>query len=312
MRLLTRLAAASALAATALLTAQAASVAAPAAPGAAAAAGLAAADSAPATADGGSCHVVLELVNGHWTAVTVCSTGSGSPGGPGSGPGGRNSAGVCTFTALPPGAAVPYPAPKGDRWAWEICTYKVGGVTVPGTAGFALVGKKATTANPGITPFDLLAQAEQELQIPQLAAATAPPRGRDGLVGLPEWFWVPRTEWHPVSSTVSVGPVWATVTATPGRISFSPGPGLPGVSCRGPGTVYNRRLPASAQHTNCSYSYAQPSTGQPHNAYPAAVTVSWDINWTGSGGAGGHVGTVPESFPFSVPVAQGEALVTSP
>jgi hypothetical protein len=305
-RLLTRLAAVSAAAAVAMLTAQAVSVAAPAAPASPAAVTAVAASSA------GGCHVVLELVNGKWIAVTVCSTGSGGGGSPGTGPGGGNSDGTCTFTPMPPGSVVPYPAPKGDRWVWEVCTYKVGGTTVPGTAGFALVGKNATTANPGITPQDLLAQAERELQIPQLAAATAPPRGRDGLVGLPEWFWIPRSEWHPVSSTVSVGPVWATVTATPGQVSFSPGPGLPGASCHGPGTPYNRRLAASAQHTSCSYIYDQPSTGQPGNAYPAAVTVTWSVNWNGSGGAGGHIGTVPESFPFNVPVAQGEALVTSP
>ncbi len=303
MRLLTRLTAVCAAAAAAMLTAQAVSVAAPAAPARPAMAGAQAS---------GSCHVVLELVNGTWTAVTICTSGSGNPGSPGSGSGGGNSDGSCTFTSLPAGAAVPYPAPKGDRWVWEVCTYKVGGVTVPGTAGFALVGKNATTAHPGITPQELLAEAERQLQIPQLTAATAPPRGRDGLVGLPEWFWIPRSQWHPVTSTVSVGPVWATVTASPGQVSFSPGPGLPGVSCPGPGAPYNRRLPASAQHTSCSYIYDEPSTGQPHNAYPAAVTVTWDVSWAGSGGVGGHIGTVPESFPFSVPVAQGEALVTSP
>jgi hypothetical protein len=72
-------------------------------------------------------------------------------------------------------------------------------------------------------------------------------------------------------------------------------------------------VPASAQHTDCSYSYAQPSAGQPGDAYQAAVVVTWRVSWTGSGGTGGVLDPalqVPAMFP--VRVAQGEALVTSP
>jgi hypothetical protein len=277
---------------------------------------LLSASAAPATAaaGGGNCRVVLELVNGKWTAITVCTGGNPKPGKPGSGshPGGSQTTGSCTLSALPRGYPVPYPAPKGDEWMWQVCRWYINGKLVPDTAGIVLVRKNGAGGHPAVSLREVLAMAEAQLQIPALAAATAPPRGKDGLVGLPEWFWIPPRQWRALHSTVSVAGVWATVTATPGRITFSPGAGLTGVTCAGPGTPYNPRLSAAEQSTKCSYTYGQPSTGQPGNAYQASVSVTWDVTWVGSGGAGGHVGTVQQAFPFRVPVAQGEALVTNP
>jgi len=97
----------------------------------------------------------------------------------------------------------------------------------------------------------------------------------------------------------------------PLSLSFQPGAGLSPVTCRGPGAAYNRQKPAAQQHTNCSYTYLQPSAGLPGNDYRASVTVTWRITWTGSGGAGGVLDpglAVPVGF--SIRVAQAEALVT--
>ena len=59
--------------------------------------------------------------------------------------------------------------------------------------------------------------------------------------------------------------------------------------------------------------YEQPSFGQPGNAYHASVTVAWRISWTGSGDEGGVLtAALPLRVSFSLRVAQGEALVTSP
>ncbi len=67
---------------------------------------------------------------------------------------------------------------------------------------------------------------------------------------------------------MSAGSVWAAVTAAPVRLTFQPGAGLSPVSCAGPGTAYNPRKPAAAQHTDCSYTYLRPSTGQPGDVLP--------------------------------------------
>jgi len=282
-----------ALAAVASLTALAPALAAalPAVPAGAAAA-------APAA---GGCHV--ERTPDGW--VVVCSNGSGIPGSPsGGGGGGGGGSDPCTLTSLPPGYPFPHPAPKGEKWMWMSCQ-------TPGQAGLVLVPTGSTTANPGVTPEQLMQMALASLKVPVPAPNTAPPRGDRGLVGLPEWVWLPQGSWHPVTAQVSVGPVWARVTAKPVSISISPGGGQPGVSCPGPGTAYDPRLPASAQHTDCSVTYLRSSLQQPRNQYQTSVTVTWTASWTGSGGAGGAINPpLTQTTTFGIRVAEGQALVT--
>jgi hypothetical protein len=256
---------------------------------------------------GGQCTVDL---GGQWVTVQ-CNYGGGSGGNPGGGGGGGKIITSCTFTALTEAQAknlgLAWPPPKGTSWALMDC---LGGKT--GAGPQAVLINNATGA-PRITPQQLLQQALSELQIPTLRPDTAPPRGKDGLVGLAEWFWVPAGDWHARSVTVSAGPVWATATATPIALSFQPGGGLAAVECRGPGTAYQSAKPASEQHSTCSYIYDQPSLGQPGNAYQASVVITWRVSWAGSGGAGGVLnGGLPVPFSFALPVAQGEALVTNP
>jgi hypothetical protein len=278
------------------------------------AAGLAVAGAWPAAAGGsgngsGGCD---PYING--TVVPVpCSSGGGT--GTGAGGGGAGGGGTvnhaCTFVSLDEGQAknlgLSWPPPKGQHWALMDC---IGSAT--GTGPQAVLISNATGA-PRVTPQQLLVQALRELIVPHLQPATAPPRGTDGLVGLPEWFWVPAGEWHARSVTVTAGPVWATAVATPTGLAVKPGAGLSPVSCAGPGTAYNSRRPSTQQHTGCSYTYQRPSAGQPDNVYHASLTVTWRVSWTGSGGSGGVLDAalgVPVGF--TIPVAQGEALVTSP
>jgi hypothetical protein len=250
---------------------------------------------------GGSCDPYVD-----GTVILVpCWFGAGAGDISGSGSGSTLDH-TCTFTALGEAQAkslgVSWPPPQGRHWALMDCG--------TGTGPQALLVPNATGA-PQVTPQQLV-HALGGLGVPYLRPATAPPRGTDGLVGLPEWFWVPASEWHMRSVTVSAGPVWATVTAAPLGLTVQPGTGLSPVTCTGPGAAYNRHKPAAQQHTNCSYTYLQPSAGLPGNAYRASVSVTWRVTWTGSGGAGGVLDprlAVPVGL--SIAVAQGEALVTS-
>ena len=265
-----------------------------------------AASAAPGLAGGGGCH--YQLVNGGFQFVCTDTTGTGGqPGSGGSGGGGGSAKSACTLTPLDQQQArflgLSWPAPKGHTWEAITCPggQPFGGVTLVNNA----------TGAPAVTPQQLSIIAIGELIIPDLQPRTAPPARRGGLVGLPEWFWVPRAVWGPVSRTVTAGPVWARATAMPTKIVFNPGGGRPGVTCTGPGTAWQPALPASAQHTACSYTYDQPSAGQPGNAYAASVTVLWNVFWVGSGGAGGTVANGrPVSTPITLRVAAGEALVT--
>jgi hypothetical protein len=258
-----------------------------------------------AAAAGGGC---APYVAG--TVIPVpCSSGSQSSGDSGAGGVGPSASGACTMVPLDQAQAqslgLPWPPPPGEAWALLDC---LGGAIGPGPQAVLV---SASAGAPQVTPEQLLIQALKELQVPSLAPATAPPRGADGLVGLPEWFWIPAASWHPLTVTVTAGPVWATVTATPARLNFNPGTGAGPVSCPGPGTAYDPAAAAAAQRSDCSYTYAQPSAGLPGDAFPASVTVVWQVAWTGSGGAGGVLAPAL-SVPVSVPirVAQAEALVT--
>jgi hypothetical protein len=258
---------------------------------------------------GGLCTVNL---GGQWITVQ-CVYGGGSGGNHpgGGGPPSKVNLG-CVLTPISQSTAVElglqWPPPKGFSWAFMDC---VGGRVAAGGALAVLVN--TATGAPQVTPQQLLQQALNELQIPTLRPHTAPPRGKDGLVGLPEWFWVPAGQWHPLSVTVTAGPVWATATASPVGLAFQPGDGLAPLTCTGPGTAYDAARPSSGQHSDCAFTYKQPSVGQPGNAYQASIAVTWNVSWTGSGGVGGVIDpglVVP--FPFAIPVAQGEALVSSP
>jgi len=262
---------------------------------------------AAASASSGGCG---PYVSG--TVIPIpCSSGSGTGGAVGTGGGGGGSGGAssCIIVVYTPaqvqqlGLGQP---PPGKEWAELAC----GGSTLPGVV---VILVSAATGTPRVTPQQLMIRAYGELEVPSPSPATAPPVGHDGLVGLPEWFWVPAAGWHPHSVTVTAGPVWATVTATPVGLSFQPGAGISPVTCQGPGTAYDPARPATSQHTGCSYTYLQPSAGLPGNVYQASVSVTWRVDWVGSGGAGGVLApalSVPARL--TIPVAQGEALVTTP
>ncbi len=281
-------------------------------------AGFALAGTWPAAASGGGsagsggCDPYID-----GTVVLVpCSSGGGTGGGGTSGGGGGAGDGgtanySCAFVpqdeAQAKNLGLSWPPPKGQHWALMDC---IGSAT--GAGPQAVLISNATGA-PRVTPRQLLVQTVGQLSVPHLQPATAPPRGTDGLVGLPEWFWVPASEWHARSVTVTAGPVWATVVAAPIGLAFKPGTGLSPVSCAGPGTAYNSRKPSAQQHTGCSYTYERPSAGQPENVYHASLTITWRVSWTGSGGSGGVLDAALGILAgFTIPVAQGEALVTSP
>jgi hypothetical protein len=167
-------------------------------------------------------------------------------------------------------------------------------------------------ANGGaVTPAALAQQALRELRPPLPIPQTAPPRASGhGLVGVPEWFWVPQAQWAPVTARVAVGAVWAAVTATPHRLTFSPGGGIAAQSCPGPGTAYNKSVPASTQNSACKYTYTASSATQPGAAYQVTVTITWTATWQGSGGAGGALAPLTTSASFPLRVDEGQALNT--
>lgn len=160
----------------------------------------------------------------------------------------------------------------------------------------------------GRSPEELAQRAAADLVLPVPVVRTAPPRGRDGLVGLPEFFWANRAGWRPHKRRAEAGGVWAQVTATPSRLVVRPGTG-DSLTCEGPGTPYDRsRVPADQDHS-CTFTYRRSSAGLSASAYRVTAEVVWTATWVGSGGAGGVLPSLTRSSSFPVRVAEAQALI---
>lgn len=157
-----------------------------------------------------------------------------------------------------------------------------------------------------VSPAELALAKWARMPIPAPVVRTAPPRGSDGLVGLPEWFWV--TNWHSQSGRVAARGVWVEVTARPQSMTIDPGHGRQAVRCSGPGTAYDKSRPAAAQHTNCSYTFSQSSLHEPGRAYRVRVSVTWGGTWRGSDGSGGVLPPLSRSTTFRLRVAEAQGL----
>lgn len=159
----------------------------------------------------------------------------------------------------------------------------------------------------GPSPQELAQRAAAHLVLPSPVVRTAPPRGHDGLVGLPEFFWADRAGWRPRTQRAEAGGVWAQVTARPSRLIVRSGDGG-SLACDGPGTPYDRsRAPAEQDHS-CTFNYRRSSAGLPDSAYRVTAEVVWTATWVGSGGAGGMLPSLTRSSSFPVRIAEGQAL----
>ncbi|WP_328855405.1 hypothetical protein OHB01_12745 [Microbispora hainanensis] len=155
-----------------------------------------------------------------------------------------------------------------------------------------------------LTPEQLARRAYKLIPIAPPTVLTAPPRGQDGLVGLPQWFFLADGQWTPKSKRLHIGAVWAAATATPERMTISTGDGQT-LTCDGPGTAYDTTRPADQQSSTCSHTYQHPAS-----AYRVTVSVTWSGTWRGSGGTGGTLPPITKSVTFPIRVIEAQALVT--
>ena len=255
----------------------------------------------PASAAGGSGCTGYNVGGNSW--AIECGTGGGSGGSTGGG-GGES---VCTYITLAEAVqqflvsqvvAAQYKAPAGYIYLVQNCPDQFFGV--PAIVLYADGGK--------LTTKDLADQAYAELSPPALAVGTAPPSGKDGLVGLPEWFWIDAADYQTLSRTVALAGLSATVTAKPGPLVINPGDGQASITCPGPGTAYDPSEPAGSQQSDCTFLYTQPSAGQPGNAFTVSISVTWTATWSGTGGTGGTLAPITRTTTIALPIAQAETV----
>ncbi len=129
------------------------------------------------------------------------------------------------------------------------------------------------------------------------------------------WFWTDPATWQPVNKTVTVGTVWGKATATPVKLSFTPGDGLRTVSCAGPGSPWkanDQTWLAPVNPQGCSYRYAKSSLGVGgDDQVTATYTITWNVTWTGSDGTSGAFNNMQTSTNSRFAVAEAQTVVTN-
>ena len=249
--------------------------------------GVAVGDAATETSSGGT--ITVGASTGAKAGGTSTSTGTSEGG---AGGGSSSFVPVCTTTALTLNDQVGPPAGVTTPGGWFsiTCTTSSGGNT---TENLWISDGTAAPAAPTVNPITVAEQAANSLKLPSPVISTNPQGS--AVVNLPTWLWIDPSIWHPYSVSATVGSVTATATATPEAVSWTTGDGGL-LTCSGPGAVYQPGLSASLQSTDCSHTYTESSAGQPsadgdpdQGAFPVRAVLTWQVNWTAQGAAGGGV-----------------------
>ncbi|WP_446045166.1 hypothetical protein [Streptomyces olivaceus] len=147
-----------------------------------------------------------------------------------------------------------------------------------------------------VTPEILAQLAYTRIKVPDTSVTLAP--GEATKVNLPTWAWLDNAEFDEVSVTASldVGGVniQATTTATPVALKLEPGtpdaetyPASGECTINADGSIGEPYAKGKAERTPpCGIKYLR-SSG--NGAFDLRATVTWEVAWTGSGGAGGDL-----------------------
>jgi len=151
---------------------------------------------------------------------------------------------------------------------------------------------------PTVTPAQLAVEARDRLVLTHPAVHRSPDQTltvRGDPYTYPNlwtWYWTNPADYKPLSHTLSVGPLSATVTAKPVGLLFDPADGSRLVVCDGPGREWMKPDDAHEPPGGCGYQYRHATD----RALPARVGIVWRVSWTGTAGTGG---TLPAMETFT-------------
>ncbi|MFJ8592742.1 hypothetical protein [Streptomyces sp. NPDC093598] len=144
-----------------------------------------------------------------------------------------------------------------------------------------------------VTPEILAELAYAEVRVPSTKVTLAP--AAQTKVNLPTWAWLDAADFKPVSVTASVPVIGIAATATAEPVSLRIEPGTKdavtypasGVCAINDGRIGEPYAKGKADRTPpCGVKYLR-SSGD--GTYPLQATVTWKIEWTGTGGTGGDL-----------------------
>jgi hypothetical protein len=175
--------------------------------------------------------------------------------------------------------------PEPGEWVVYACT----GTAIDGAIPLEWI-QTVAAANP-VNTAALAQQAVSKLALASPTVEMAPPPGTAQLVNVASWLWIAPGLWDAKSASATAGTVTATATATPAKVVWNMGDGNQ-VTCDGPGVIYDLSTPNAA--TNCSYTWTEPSSGQPNGEFEVTATIYWQVSWTAVGAlGGGNFGLLP-------------------
>jgi hypothetical protein len=138
-------------------------------------------------------------------------------------------------------------------------------------------------------PVTLAYEAVAEMQLAPPVVKSAPGVGQVGLVNMPVWLWVEKTEntWGPIVRSASVPGLSVTATARVKAVDWSMGDGST-IRCDGAGTPYDKSMGVK-DSPDCGHRYKKTSRELPKCTYPVAATAQWDITWQSTLGETGLI-----------------------
>jgi hypothetical protein len=140
-----------------------------------------------------------------------------------------------------------------------------------------------------VDPMTLVYESIAQMHLAPPQINTAPGVGQIGLVNMPVWMWVTKSEntWGPIVRSASVPGLSVTATAQVKAINWSMGDGKT-VRCEGPGTPYTKSMGVKNSPT-CGHRYSKTSHKLPNCRYPVTAVAQWDITWTSTLGDNGQI-----------------------
>ncbi|MEU4197873.1 hypothetical protein AB0E69_38675 [Kribbella sp. NPDC026611] len=159
------------------------------------------------------------------------------------------------------------------RWVW-----------IPGRPDIAVVD-----------PVTLAYQAIAQMHLAPPLIKTAPAVGQVGLVNMPVWLWVTKTEstWGPIQRSASVPGLTVTATAQVKAVNWSMGDGNT-IRCEGPGTPYAASMGIKDSPT-CGHRYKKTSSKLSDCRYPVTAVAQWDVTWRSTLGDSGEISMTQEA-----------------
>lgn len=156
------------------------------------------------------------------------------------------------------------------------------------------------SAGPTMTPAQLAERAIEQLPLSAPAIRMAPDPERRGLVGVPVWMWIERTQgsWGPLERTASIPGLSVTARAHADRVTWDMGDGTT-VVCTGPGTPY-RSSDGANPSPDCGHVFTASSAGEPAGRFTVTASTRWRIGWSGGGRSGTHTMLRTTSTPVEV------------